>query len=109
MRIPTIYSVLKWIGQTITILVLVVIIGSVFVYCNRPGQVPDIDSYPWAIQTYSNNLPSRIYIAKEVEYTQDGTPTLKNYYSFDGTNWHKQKGDKSFPVDTYGKIDVRRR
>ena len=107
--LPTISTLFRWIGQALTLLVVIAVIASIFIYCNRPGQVPDIESYPWAIQTYSNKLPSRIYIAKEVEYAQDGTLTITNYYSFDGTNWRKERGDKVFPTFGYGKIDIRRR
>jgi len=105
-------NIIKWAIRLLVVALLVMLIGGVYSYFNPPGQPPSPDNAQWAIQTYSNDsmrIPSRIYYATTLDYQEDGTPVISGYWSFDGKNFHKQKGERSFPYNIYGDITVIRR
>jgi len=101
-----------WVGRIIIILVVIFILLSAAAYFLRTGEPPSVKDAPWAIQTYSVDefrIPSRIYYAEAIEYI-DGYPVAqKHWWSFDGKNYKKHSGDKPFPIELYGNIDIRRR
>ena len=105
--------VVTWVVRFIGLVVVLLLIAGTVSYCQMGKQVeaPEIEKAPWAIQTYSNDemrIPSRIYFAETLEY--DGnTPVIKNYYRLDGDNFVFVKGEKRFPLDQYGKLDISRR
>ena len=81
-------------------------------YFIRTGTPPSVKDAPWSIQTYSVDefrIPSRIYYAESIEYI-DGSPVAKgHWWSLDGDSYKKHSGDKAFPVDLYGKVNIKRR
>jgi len=101
-----------WVGRIIFGLFVIFLIISAIAYFAKPGNPPSIDKASWVIQTYSNDefkMPSRIYYAESLEYI-DGVPVAKGkWWSFDGRSYHQHKGDKPFPVEEYGKVDIIKR
>ena len=105
-------AILKWIPRLLILAIILFVIVS-FGSCLITKifyDVPDVQSAPWAIQSYSNDefrIPSRFYLASDVDTLPDGTIVARApWWSYDGKKYHKQKEDKPFPVNLYGKIDV---
>jgi len=103
----------KWVVRGIGIIILILIIGGVVSFImSQPSQAPDASKAQWAIQTYSNDalrIPSRVYFAESVQYDDDNTPVITNYWSFNGQDYKYTRGDKEFPLALYGKIDIIKR
>lgn len=105
-------SFIKWSVRAIGVIAFLLLIAGVIGFFVQPTVEPSAEKAPWAIQTYSNDrfrLPSRIYIAENIEYKEDGTPAIKGYWTYDGKNFYHKRGEKEFPFDQYGKIDIVRR
>ncbi len=71
--------------------------------CNKVELPPSITEAPWAIQT-----TSRVYYASEFSI-QNGIPSIKNYWVFDGKHYDIVKGVKEFPKEIYGNVAIIRR
>ena len=103
----------KWISRLVGIIIILsFIIGVVSYIIIRGKTVPDINTAPWAIQTYSTDgmhIPSRIYYAKEVRMLDDGTPEIMYYWTLDGTTYHYHNSELDFPVDRYGQVSIIKR
>jgi len=103
----------KWLGRILICFVIIVFaIGALTWLQNRAMSPPSVKDAPWAIQTFSNDefkIPSRVYYTEIIEIQQDGTPVIRNYWNYDGERYHRYRGEKSFPVDLYGNIQIVRR
>lgn len=106
--------IIKWLPRIAVASIVIFLIISAFAFFLRPGEPPSPDKAEWCVQTYTNDgfrLPSRYYYGEGIKYI-DGeiNPVLTGWWwSYDGENYHKHKGDKIFPFDEYGKVDVIRR
>src|SRR3990167_6461051 len=102
-----------WVVRLIGIVFLLLLLGGVISFIMVSAtESPSIDKALWAIQTYSNDamrIPSRIYYAQKITYLEDGTPVIIGYWLLSGGKFKFVRGDKPFPIDQYGIIDVRRR
>lgn len=103
---------LLWAGRIVLgVFVLFILLG-VGAFIFRSNVAPAVDNAPYAVQTYSNDadrIPSRIYYGEEFTYN-DGIPTLTGtWWSYDGKKYHRHDGEKEFPADDYGQIDIIRR
>lgn len=91
---------IKWIGRLIFLGIVGGFLLGAYAYFGLKGTLPpDIESAPYAIQTYSSDgmmIPSRIYYADEV-LIEGGVATISGYWSYDGEKYHKQKGEKEIP------------
>jgi hypothetical protein len=105
-------NVLKWGGRLVLVIVIIFLIISVFAFFFRPSIPPSVEKAPYVLQTYTNDqfrLPSRYYYGEAAEYIDGVLMLTGHWWNYDGKNYHKHKGDKPFPVDEYGKVDLRRR
>lgn len=84
-------------------IVLFVLLGLVKGCFPATGKPPTTTEAPWAIQT-----SSRYYFAKEFSL-QEGAPTIRDYWTFDGKKYRFVEGTKSFPEEMYGKVAIIRR
>lgn len=101
-----------WVRRIVLIaIVLYLVLGVVVFVVNNFNGMPSVKDAPWVVQTYSNDdarIPGRFYIASKVEF--DGnTPKITSYWSYDGKRYHRHRGSKEFPVDTYGTVGIVRR
>jgi hypothetical protein len=101
-----------WVGRVVVSILVIFLLISAAAYFFKVPEPPSAKDAQWGIQTYSNDqfrVPARIYYTNEIAVV-DGTPIAKNsWWSYDGKRYHKHQGDKPFPENEYGKIDIIRR
>jgi len=104
--------IFRWIPRIILcFIILFAFVGVVAYLINKSGELPSVEKAPWAIQTFSNDehqIPCRVYYATEIEII-DGTPTVQEYWSYDGDRYKRHKELKEFPQDVYGNVGIMRR
>ena len=103
---------IRWLVRGVGVIVLLMLVAGVISFIYKPGELPTSEKAEWAIQTFSNDelrVPSRIYLAQDIRYDEDNTPIITNYWTYDGADYKYNKGDKPFPFDLYGGIEVRKR
>ena len=109
----TFAKVVQFLSRLVFLLIVVSIItGVVYYFLSKPGDLPTLEEAPWAVQTFSNDqyrMPSRFYLANKVDVTEDGTTRITTYWTFDGKGYNKHDGEKTFPKEIYGEVDIRRR
>lgn len=93
---------LKWLGFTVFIGIVIIIIIGVFAYFTlKSEQPPSISNAPYALQCFYEDenglrVPTRIYYAESIEIV-DGKAELNKYWSFDGEKYHRHDNIK--PVE----------
>jgi hypothetical protein len=105
-------SFVRWAGRLVFGIFFVFLLLSAVAFVFKAPAPPGIEDAQWGIQTYSNDefrVPSRIYYTNKIEVV-NGVPIAKNsWWSYDGRNYHRHNGDKTFSPTVYGNIDIIRR
>jgi len=99
--------IIRWIKRTLATLTLVVIViffaGGTIKGATTPDAAPTTLQAPWMVQT-----SSRVYYAKDFSI-QAGSPSIRDYWTFDGKRYHYTVGVMPFPKKLFGDVKVYQR
>ena len=84
-------------GAAALVIAFLVGLGVIKKYADAP---PSSTNAPYVVET-----SSRIYLGEKLS-TASGYPELTDYWTLDGTKYTYHAGTISFPVSSYGKVEV---
>ena len=84
-------------GAAALVVCVLVGLGVIKKYADAP---PTSTKAPYVVET-----TSRIYLGEKLS-TASGYPELTNYWTLDGTKYTYHAGTISFPISSYGKVEV---
>jgi len=99
------FIIFLWITRIASLAFLLLLVAGALVFATGPDEAPDIEKAPWGIQTYTDDVPSRVYYAEDVRL-EGNMPIIKGYWSFNGKKFKFNKGEKEFPQSDYSFVQV---
>ncbi|MDD5338179.1 MAG: hypothetical protein PHG35_02040 [Dehalococcoidales bacterium] len=103
----------RWGARIILLLIIIPFILGFFAVCQQQSTEPSVKNAPWAVQTYTymddgTKVRSRLFYGQQYS-TVDGTPTLLNWYEWNGKKYILHKETTSFPQSEWGAVDIIKR